>query len=74
MPEAGATRLRHCARRGDCRAQQRHDQGDDPHTLVRFSSRGKLEVDAAVVILLRSRGQVKIGESNFLAMSAGQVE
>ena len=38
---------------------------------VRFSGAGKPEVDAAVVVLLGGCGQVQVGESNLLAMSAG---
>src|SRR5579872_3752159 len=41
--------------------------------LVRFSGAGKAEVDAAVVVLLCRSGQVQVGESDLLAMSAAQV-
>jgi hypothetical protein len=57
-------------------SQQRDDARDDPrleHALVRFRRGGHLEVDAAVVVLFRGGGQVQVGKSDFVTMSAGQI-
>jgi hypothetical protein len=69
-----AAHLRHGRGREDKRSQQcegRERSRRLAHKLVRFSGTWKLEVDAAVVVLLRRSGEVEIGESNFLAMPAG---
>ena len=41
---------------------------------IRLCVRGHLEVDSAIVVLVRRRRQIEIGERNLTAMAVGQIE
>jgi hypothetical protein len=75
MPETGvsAPALRQCMRDENRQHCAQRDYQALGHTLVCFGLRGKLEIDAAIAVLLGRSAQIEIVKSNFLAMSGAQI-